>query len=186
MSTIEAYITDFDGTLCDTKAANISAYSQAFKDADLTFDEALYVEHFGHRFDEMMDVIAPNTSEEQREVVKKQKALHYTTDLHLVSVNDSLVEILRTAKEAGKKIGLATTARRQNVEAILSHFSLLDLFDEMIFGEDVTKSKPDPECYTLIVERLGIAPENCIVFEDSSIGIAAAEAAGTHVLKVTL
>lgn len=186
MSNITALISDFDGTLCDTYRANVEAYRQAFEDSGLVFDQEAYARNFGLRFNEMMETIAPDSTPSIRQKVMDQKAIHYAANLDLITINTGLVTLLRSAKTEGKKIGLATTARRLNATAVLDHFSLIDLFDEMIFGEDVTNSKPNPECYNLIISRLEVNPEESLVFEDSHIGIEAAITAGAQVLKVAL
>lgn len=55
----------------------------------------------------------------------------------------------------------------------------------MVSGEDVSKGKPAPDCFLLAAERLGQAPQDCLVFEDAAAGITAAEAAGMRVLVIT-
>ena len=183
---IKALITDLDGTLCDTRMANTVSYEQAFKDAHLEFSRNDYDEAFGLRFEEMFDILAPQATDEQRRTVKSQKQIHYANNLDLVNINEGLVTILKDAKAEGKKLALATTAQSANAIAVLKYFSLYDLFDEMIFGEEVAHGKPDPECYTTIIKRLGISPSECLIFEDSDAGIQAAEASGASVEKVVL
>jgi sugar-phosphatase len=78
-----------------------------------------------------------------------------------------------------------STAARANAEAVLRHLDLgPPLFDVRIFGEDVQRGKPDPECYLTAMTRLEAKPDECLVFEDSVVGIQAAEAAGTTVVRV--
>jgi beta-phosphoglucomutase len=186
MRIFNTYITDLDGTLCDTLEANVAAYHRAFEDAGLPFDEAVYRANFGHRFNEMMDAIAPHTTAKQRDAIAERKSIHYPQQTELVAINDNLVDILRYAKAGGALIGLATTAKQRNASVILEHFELTELFDATIFGEDVTHGKPHPECYQLVLQKLRAAPESSIIFEDSEIGIEAARAAGAHVIKVAL
>jgi len=186
MSIFETYVTDLDGTLCDTLEANVAAYRQAFQDIGLEFDEAAYRGNFGHRFDEMMSLIAPQSSTDQRQQVAERKSIHYPDHTNLVAINDNLVNVLWHAKRNGAKVGLATTAKERNARAILEHFNLTDLFDATIFGEDVTNSKPDPECYQLVLQKLEATPETSVIFEDSVIGTEAACKTGAFVIKVAL
>jgi len=55
---------------------------------------------------------------------------------------------------------------------------LIDLFDVIVDGNDVSKAKPDPEVFLIAAEKLGIAPQNCIVIEDAIAGVEAANIAG--------
>jgi beta-phosphoglucomutase len=183
---LKAYITDLDGTLCDTKAANTVSYEQAFHDAGLSFSRSLYEESFGLRFDEMLKILAPDVTDEQSSYVKKQKQKHYTENLDLVELNEGLLRILKDAKESGCKVGLATTAQSANALAVLDYFSLHNFFDETIFGEDVHRGKPDPECYNAIIKKLSVQPGECIIFEDTEFGMDAAKASGAIALKVII
>ena len=59
------------------------------------------------------------------------------------------------------------------------------MFDVLVDGNDITRSKPDPEVFLLAAERLGVIPEDCLVVEDAPNGIAAARAAGARCLGLT-
>jgi HAD superfamily hydrolase (TIGR01509 family) len=64
------------------------------------------------------------------------------------------------------------------VTASLVSLKLLDRFDAMVCAGDYKKTKPDPECFVLAASKLGVAPETCLVFDDTDMGIQAARAAG--------
>ena len=66
----------------------------------------------------------------------------------------------------------------------LTTLGLLDKFDTLVCAGDYTRSKPDPEPFLLAAQRLGVAPEDCLVFEDTEMGIQAATAAGMASVKV--
>ena len=70
--------------------------------------------------------------------------------------------------------------------ASLASLNLLDRFDTMVCAGDYTRSKPDPEAFLLAAARLRVAPEACLVFEDTEKGIQAAKAAGMASVKVPL
>ena len=67
---------------------------------------------------------------------------------------------------------------------MLSHFGCVCWFDLILTGEDVTKSKPDPEGYLKAMEHFGVTPAETMIFEDSALGLAAAQASGATVFKV--
>src|ERR1019366_3020648 len=80
--------------------------------------------------------------------------------------------------------GVVSGRTRESVTAALVALKLLDRFDTMVCAGDYTKSKPDPEAFLLAAARLGVAPEFCLVFEDTEMGIQAAKAAGMASVKV--
>jgi len=94
--------------------------------------------------------------------------------------------LLEKARHNNIKTALVTTAREKNAMTILNHFESDRLFNILIFGEQVSKSKPDPECYKLAITSLSVKSNECLVFEDTNIGVEAARSAGAHVLKVII
>jgi HAD superfamily hydrolase (TIGR01509 family) len=73
---------------------------------------------------------------------------------------------------------------RDSVTASLEMLKLLDRFDTLVCAGEYKKSKPDPEAFLLAASRLGVVPKNCLVFEDTEMGIQAATAAGMASVKV--
>jgi HAD superfamily hydrolase (TIGR01509 family) len=183
---IKAMLFDLDGTLFDNSEANVKAYSLAFEETGLDFSASEYRKAFGLRFPEMMDKLAPNSTKEQREKVRQLKSQYYKESLSLVKTNNGLISLLKDLR-GSYKTALVTTASGHNVENLLTHFLPNEnLFDTVIVGEDVDRSKPDPSCYLLAAEKLAMAADECLVFEDSETGVAAAKAAGMAYVKVVL
>ena len=92
-----------------------------------------------------------------------------------------VLELMDSAREAGLKVGVCSAATKSSVVAVLdallgpARVAGLDVF---LAGDDVSSKKPNPEIYETAAKRLGLAPESCVVVEDSSIGVAAAVGAG--------
>ena len=84
----------------------------------------------------------------------------------------------------GAPIALAANAERANIDFTLDGAGLRRYFDVIVDGSEVARPKPAPEVYLRAAELLGIPPRNCIVFEDSPVGVAAALAAGMRVVGV--
>src|SRR5439155_12215676 len=85
---------------------------------------------------------------------------------------------------AGTPRAVATSASRLDVERLLDPLGLLNQFDAVVTAEDVRRGKPDPEVYLLAAESIGVPPGQCLVFEDSVVGIQAARRAGMRVIGV--
>jgi HAD superfamily hydrolase (TIGR01509 family) len=68
---------------------------------------------------------------------------------------------------------------------VLHYLGLEESFDFIMAGVNVSKGKPDPEIYTLTMSRLGVLPDEVLIFEDSQVGLQAAEASGSKYIKIT-
>jgi HAD superfamily hydrolase (TIGR01509 family) len=180
---IRCIICDLDGTLVSTHEANYQAYRGALAECGRDLGREAYARAFGLRAEELLDAVAPGLSDTEIAAVRRRKTALYRDRLSLVDPNRMLLGFLRAMKPA-LKLALASTASRVNAELVLGHVGALSLFDERVFGEDVRRGKPDPECYLLCMARCGVEPAECLVFEDSEVGIRAAAAAGSCVLKV--
>jgi HAD superfamily hydrolase (TIGR01509 family) len=97
---------------------------------------------------------------------------------------DGAVDLLSSARTLGLRVGLASSSRRLWIDATLRSIGLVDAFDAIVSGDEVTHSKPDPEIYLLAAQRLAVAPERCLAIEDSPNGAASAHRAGMTVIGV--
>ena len=93
-------------------------------------------------------------------------------------------EILSALAERGVPLALASSTRTETVRRELEEAGLLPFFDAVLGGDQVTRSKPDPEIFLRAAEALGAAPTDCFVIEDSFNGVRAAAAAGMRALMV--
>ena len=101
-----------------------------------------------------------------------------------VPVKDGVMELLQYCMEHGIKAGIATSNSRELVDNVIKVHGLDAYFDCIMTGCDVAKGKPAPDIYLAVARALGVAPENCLVFEDIIPGIQAGKAAGMQVCAV--
>jgi HAD superfamily hydrolase (TIGR01509 family) len=101
-----------------------------------------------------------------------------------IPVKAGVVELLDFLGGQGLPCAVATSAARATAEHHLGRAGLLDRFAAIVTRNDVEHAKPAPDLYLEAARRLGMAPHGCIAFEDSSIGIAAAHAAGMRAIMV--
>ena len=93
------------------------------------------------------------------------------------------IEFVKRVRERGVATALGSSSR--NAERVLTALSIKELFDAVVKGHDLTRTKPDPQIFPLCNEGLGNFPvTECVVFEDAESGIAAALAAGMHAVGV--
>lgn len=181
---IRAIITDFDGTLVDTFEANLRAYQEAFHSVGLELTSDSYRECFGFRYDRFMSAMGINDVSVAA-CVRELKKEAYPKYFSLLRLNHCLMELISTFHQMGVKTAIASTARKENLMNVVSYLGIAHNFDLIFAGVDVSKGKPDPEIYVRAMDALGVVPEDTLIFEDSPVGIQAAEASGAKYIPVT-
>lgn len=182
---IKLVITDFDGTLVGTFQANYHAYCEAFRQEGLTLTEEDYRKCYGLRFDGFMDTMGIEDVE-VRKRIRAIKGECYPDYFGLLNVNQPLLDFIRMFRQGGGKTAVASTARGKNLTNALNHIGATGDFDLILAGEDVKEGKPSPEIYNTVMHRMGVSPDQTLIFEDSPVGLQAAQAAGAHYIKINL
>lgn len=106
----------------------------------------------------------------------------YRPELKLI---DGLHELLAVAYEKEIPMGIGTAAQYANVDMVLDSLQIRNYFDAIVADVDVENGKPHPEVFLKVAEKLGVAPENCLVFEDSPVGAKTAQNAGMKAIMIT-
>lgn len=108
--------------------------------------------------------------------------------IELIGQNDTkmrgVIETLQFFKNKNLKIGLASNSSHNLIEVVIDKLGIKDYFDFLSSAEDVKKGKPDPAVYLYAARNMGVSPGDCLVFEDSIIGITAAKNAGMTVVAI--
>ncbi len=94
------------------------------------------------------------------------------------------IHFLHRLKEEGYKVGLVTSSSTEKMKIALKKMGLEDVFNALVTADRISRGKPDPMCYLLAAEELGVQPSACIVFEDSFSGIQSGCQAGMRVIGV--
>lgn len=183
---IQAYLVDLDGTLVDTRRANFLAYQAALAEVGVMVDQERFErEAFGKNWRQFLPSFLSEVSCcAEAASVAARKAELYKAAAKDIEVNSPLVELIRS-RAKGIRAALVTSASLANVGAVIgAKTELHGLFDLMITGDDVQHHKPDPEPYLIATNKLGVHPSECVVFEDSEVGVLSATAAGCPVIRV--
>ena len=180
---LQAVIFDLDGVITDTARYHYLAWKSIADEEGIDFDETINERLKGVSRMESLNIILEKAtrpySSSEREALATTKNNRYVEMLDTLTPDDILPgipELLTDLSEAGIKTSICSASR--NTDKILEKLGIRDRFDQVVTGNDTTESKPDPEGMHLAAERLGIAPENCVVVEDAFAGIEAARAAG--------
>ena len=89
-----------------------------------------------------------------------------------------VVEFVKYLNKSGFSLALASSASAKRIDLFLSKLRLKQFFPVIVCGDDVKRSKPDPDIFLLAAQKLGAKPSDCVVIEDSQVGVRATKAAG--------
>ncbi|MCJ2081056.1 HAD family hydrolase [Methylobacterium sp. J-090] len=179
---IAALLVDLDGTLADTEALNAEAYAAALAETGrIVAPEHLRTLAHGRSWRDFLPALVG--PEGDAAAIAARKRTLYGARVGQAAVNEPLVALLRR-HHGGCRTGLVTTAARDSTLRYLARPDLTGLFDCVVTGDDVARHKPDPEAYQRAATLLGVAPESCLVFEDSPAGLTAARRFGARVIRV--
>ncbi len=178
----KAFIFDLDGVIVDTAKYHYLAWKK--------IADALQI-NFTHEHNELLkgvsrirslDIILElgnitATAEQKNQWLAQKNAdyLSYLVDMDSSELLPGVLQTLQFLKEKNQAIVLGSASK--NARPILEKTGIIDLFDAVVDGNDVTNAKPDPEVFLIGAQKVNIIPENAIVFEDAVAGIQAANAA---------
>lgn len=178
------YIFDCDGTIADTMPLHFEAWALAMEELGGHFTEELHYAWGG----------MPNTAIVERinrefgcdlnpgEVIRR-KHQHYLKRVHLVRPVEPVLALARRF-HGSAPLAVASGGRRELVEPTLRALDILEMFQAIVTADDYTRGKPDPEPFLVAAERIGVAPADCLVFEDTPTGVESAQRAGMMVVLV--
>jgi sugar-phosphatase len=93
-------------------------------------------------------------------------------------------KVVRILAGRGLALAIASSGSGASIRGIVERLGLGEIFGVIVAGEDVREGKPHPESYQLAAARLGVTPDECVVFEDSTVGVRSAKSAGCTVVGV--
>ena len=186
MSNIKLILLDFDGTLADTRMANGRAYIQALSEVgiDISIDEYT-AKYFGMRCREFLRDVGIESDDVARKL-RRRKVEIYPNYFDSVHLNVPLWEWCQMMRTMGTKVWIVSTGHIDNITNVMRHLNIINGVDGIISGDDVTLPKPNPECFLRAMEIEGATPRETIIFEDSAMGLEAAERSGAAYVKVAL
>ena len=181
--TVRALLFDLDGTLVDTREANYLAYRAAFAESGHELTAEQFGTTWGRDSRDFIPDLLPAADAAAVDMIRAAKSRLYADLLQRTTANDALIAFLRLLAPT-HRTALVSTAKSGNGRQILDAHELTPLFDVVVWGDDVERSKPDPEGYLRALELLGADAAEALAFEDSATGRQAALAAGLTVLEV--
>jgi beta-phosphoglucomutase len=179
----KAFIFDLDGVIVDTAKYHFLAWQKISDELGVEFtpehNEQLKGVSRVRSLDIILELGKIKASQEDKNLWLKQKNEDYLRYIHAMDeseILDGVMNILQFLKEHDQRIALGSASK--NARPILEKVKILDFFDAIVDGNDVTDAKPNPEVFLQAAKKLDVSPEHSIVFEDSVAGVEAANIAG--------
>ena len=184
-----AFIFDLNGTMINDMEYHIKAWYQILNEdlkAGLSWDEVK--SHMYGKNEELLVRVfgKDHFSREQTDQISSVKERRYQEAFlpHLELIA-GLPAFLEKAKEKGVPMAIGSAAIPFNIDFVLDNLDIRHYFQTIVSAHDVLVSKPDPETYLKAADQLGLAPSECIVFEDAPKGVEAARRAGMPCIVLT-
>jgi beta-phosphoglucomutase family hydrolase len=173
----DAYIFDCDGTLADTMPLHYKAWCAALKEHGCDFPEALFYELGGLSTERIVEVL--NERDGYSMPVPETAAHKDALFVQMIPQTMPIWPVVELVQQfyGVKPLAVASGGKREIVRKILEASGILGKFEAIVTVEDYRHGKPAPDPFLEAARRLGVAPEKCLVFEDTRAGIASARAA---------
>ena len=179
-----AILFDCDGTLADTMPAHYRAWLHVTKHHGILFDEDRFYALGGRPTRDILATLANEASIEiDLDHASEMKESAFLEQVKHVKAIDPVIAALRRA-HGHVPVAVVTGGYRDVCEKILLQIGIREFFDCIVASEDTNRHKPHPDPFLEAARRLGVAPEGCLVWEDSDLGIEAARQAGMSWIDV--
>ncbi|MVX64602.1 HAD-IA family hydrolase [Clostridium chromiireducens] len=187
MKKIDAVLFDMDGVIFDTENVYLDIWTKVFEKYGYTMTLDVYISVMGTGRENVIKTFLEIYGEDLpigEMYIEKDKKLEEVIKNGLVPTKQGAKEILNYFKQKNYKIALATAAKRDRVTRQLKMADMIDIFDDIVCGDDIKFGKPNPEIFLKAAQKLSVDPGKCLVIEDSPAGIKAAfnaKMTGIHV-----
>jgi len=180
----KAYLFDCDGTIADSMPLHYIAWKKALSQWNCEFTEDLFYASGGMPVVQIIAMLNEKYGLKMpvQELANQKEGFYLEILPELKAVPEVLEHI--EVRHGQIPFAVVSGSTRDSVTASLGTLKLLDRFDTLVCAGEYQRGKPDPEAFLIASQRLGVPPESCLVFEDTEMGIQAANTAGMASVKV--
>jgi len=177
---IRSVIFDMDGVIVESEPMHVEAEKQILLKHGIRITSEELRNYTGttaeYEFNDLIRKYKLNTTAET--LFNEKEEILFKLLEERTEPTKGVIELVRSLKQQGFKLGVATSGHRKLAHYYLKKLGLESFFDTVVCAEDITRSKPDPEIFLKAAQRLGVQPSECIVIEDAKFGVEAAKKAG--------
>jgi HAD superfamily hydrolase (TIGR01509 family) len=191
MSSVEllnakGFLFDLNGTMINDMPYHIEAWHKQLValGSAISLEETKY-QCYGKN-DELLERVFPGrfTIEEKIKLGNDKEALYRVEFKPYLKLIDGLEAFLMNASNQNKKMAIGSAAINENINFVIDNMNIRHHFEAIVSANDVAKSKPHPETFLKCAEKLGLHPNDCIVFEDTPKGVECALNAGIKTVVI--
>lgn len=183
----QAVIFDLDGTMLDNNPYHLKAFKKYLHKMSREMSDEEYNARINGRTNrDVMEYIYQKklSDDELRPFVEEKESLYRELYKNDIAPVRGLIPLLETLHHQEIPIGIATSGIQPNIDFMFEHVPVKQYFRVVVNSSHIKRGKPDPEIFLKTAEALHSNPVDCLVFEDSLVGIAAAKAAGMTVIAL--
>jgi len=180
---MKAVIFDRDGVIINSESSHIYSVTQAFNKLGITITEEEQKSIIGIHPDDYTSSFLKKYDFDEKQFKEIQRKKFYE---HLESVQFFLkiITLIKKLKDMNVPLALTTSSGKESTQNVIKKANLENIFDVIITREDTKKKKPNPEPYLLTAKKLNLNPKDCVVIEDTSIGVESAKSAGMKCIAI--
>ncbi len=183
----KAAIFDMDGLLLDTERIFLDAFKNTCRTLGYEFDMSLFVKIIGTNSVKTKEIMINGFSKGFNYDRFREEWFKYVKDFlsnNSIPFKEGAVNILKKVKKVPLPMAVATSTAYDDAIKSLETTGVINYFEFIVTGDQVSTGKPDPEIYLKAADKMGAVPDECIVFEDSENGVKSAHAAGMDVIQI--
>jgi HAD superfamily hydrolase (TIGR01509 family) len=186
LTKIRAVVFDMDGVLINSHPAHLAAWKAFLRSMgkDLGDDERSFVLE-GRTRNEILRHFLGDLADSDLQEYGKQKDEIFRAMEHQIQAIPGVIDFLCALNRSGIASAVATSASEIRTVSTIERMGLAEYFEAVITASDVVTGKPDPTVYRLACERLQVAPEKALAFDDAPAGILSAKSAGMRCIGVS-
>jgi HAD superfamily hydrolase (TIGR01509 family) len=178
---------DMDGVISDSYSFHFAAWQETFARRGIKFTKEDFTKLFGSRNDFIVRSIMRRELPERdiKIIVQEKEQAFRRKAVGRIKPFPGVVRLLNALRKGNFRLGLVSSAPKENIDLVLSELNLAGIFNCIVFSQEVSQGKPSPQIYLLAAERLQATPSDCLLIEDSPLAVKAAKTAGMKCLAVS-
>ena len=184
---IKALVFDFDGLILETEVPAYQAWAEIYRDHGVELKLERWLDYIGREsgwFDVYAHLEELTGKTVDRDALKARRGARRDELVGANALLAGVVDLFREAKDAGLKVGIASSSTREWVCGHLERLAFIEGWDAIVCRADAERAKPAPDLYLKVAASLAVSPHQAVALEDSPNGVSAAKAAGMWCIAV--